>query len=128
MTKYLAKIENNKVVDVTRFSDEDYNLGIDHCKNLIEDVSSNYVLCEKGISINYNYDLDSNTFYLPQPYGSWTLDSNFVWQPPVAKPDGGSFGLVHWNESNSRWEAYSTADQQTTDRYWNASTSSWEAI
>ena len=39
MTKYLAKIEDDKVVTTTRFSDEDYNLGIDHCKNLIDDVS-----------------------------------------------------------------------------------------
>ena len=39
MAKYLAKIENDKVVDVTKFSDEDYAKGIDHCKNLINDSS-----------------------------------------------------------------------------------------
>ena len=128
MTKYLAKIENNTVVDVTRFSDEDYNLGIDHCKNLIEDVSSNYILCEKGTSVGYNYDSNSNTIYQPQPFDSWTLDSNFVWQPPVAEPDGGSLGLVHWNENNLRWEAYSTPDVPSADKYWNVSTSSWEDI
>tara|TARA_R100001369_G_scaffold42971_1_gene69203 strand:+ start:107 stop:493 length:387 start_codon:yes stop_codon:yes gene_type:complete len=128
MTKYLAKIENDNVVDVTRFSDEDYNLGIDHCKNLISDADSNYILCEKGISINYNYDSNSNTFYRPQPYASWTLDVNFIWQPPIIKPDKGPNGTLLWNESQTRWEGITNSDSLEPSTYWDPSTSSWVNI
>ena len=110
MTKYLAKIDGNIVVDVTRFSDEDYNLGIDHCKNLIGAADSNYILCEKGVSINYNYDSNSNTFYEPQPYTSWTLDVN---------------GALSWNESQNRWEGITNSDSLEPSTYWDPSTSSW---
>lgn len=128
MTKYLAKIENNKVVDVTRFSDEDYNLGIDHCKNLIGDASSNYILCERGTSAGYNYDSNSNTIYPSKPFDSWTLDSNFVWQPPVAEPDKGTNGAITWNETNNRWEGFVNADNTSTSTYWDPSDSTWKNI
>lgn len=124
MTKYLAKIENNKVVNVSRFSDEDYNLGIEHCKNLIGDVSSNYVPCEKGTSVGYNYDSNSNIIYLPKPHDSWILDVNFIWQPPVSKPDKGPNGVVVWNESQTRWEGLN-AVSKTVSTYWDPNTSSW---
>jgi hypothetical protein len=125
MTKYLAKIEDDKVVTTTRFSDEDYNLGIDHCKNLIDDVSSNYIVCEKGVSIGYNYDSNSNTFYPPKNYPSWTLDDNFIWQPPVIKPDKGPNGLLFWNESQTRWEGFENSESVIPHTYWDPSTSSW---
>jgi|TARA_R110000796_G_scaffold180677_1_gene297213 hypothetical protein len=128
MTKYLAKVDNNIVVDVTRFSDEDYNLGIDHCKNLINDAASNYLDCEKGVSIGYGYDSDSNTFYAPQPYASWTLDVNFAWQPPVAKPDKGLNGAIKWIEANTRWEGLTNADTPITSTYWDPSDSTWKNI
>jgi hypothetical protein len=128
MTKYLAKIENNKVVDVTRFSDEDYNLGIDHCKNLIGDASSNYIVCEKGVCAGYNYDSNSNTIYPFKPFDSWTLDSNFVWQPPVAEPDKESNGVIIWDETNTRWEGFATATSTSPSTYWDPSDSTWKNI
>jgi len=128
MAKYLAKIENDKVVDVTKFSDEDYTKGINHCKNLINDSSSTYILTEdKGVT-HFHYDSASGTFYEPKPFDSWTLDENFVWQAPVTKPDPGSFGLLKWMESASRWEAYSDSSQQTTDKYWDPSDSTWKDV
>ena len=128
MAKYLAKIENNRVVDVTRFSDEDYAKGIDHCKNIIDDSSSTYVLTsDKGVS-NYHYDSDSNTFYEPKPFDSWTLDSSFVWQPPVAKPDKGPNGAIRWIEANTRWEGFANATSTSTTTYWDPSDSTWKDI
>ena len=46
----------------------------------------------------------------------------------VDKSTKESLGLVHWNENNLRWEAYSTPDVPSADKYWNVSTSSWEDI
>ena len=128
MVKYLAKVENNRVVDVTRFSDEDYAKGIDHCKNIINDSSSTYILTEdKGVS-NYHYDSASGTFYEPKPFDSWTLDSSFVWQPPVAKPDKGPNGAIRWIEANTRWEGFADANSTSTSTYWDPNDSTWKDI
>jgi hypothetical protein len=36
--------------------------------------------------IGYTYDAVNDVFIAPQPYGSWTLDENFDWQPPTPMP------------------------------------------
>jgi hypothetical protein len=39
----------------------------------------------------------NDVFYGPQPYGSWTLTSNWVWEAPIAYPDDGNAYI--WNEN-----------------------------
>jgi hypothetical protein len=47
------------------------------------------------------YDAVKQEFYAPQPWESWTLDSNNVWQPPTPKPtDGKDYA---WYEAEQRW-------------------------
>jgi hypothetical protein len=53
----------------------------------------------KPAGIGYKYDAVNNVFIAPQPYLSWTLDSNFNWQPPTAKPEG----LYYWDEETLSW-------------------------
>jgi len=36
----------------------------------------------------YKYDADLDMFIAPQPYASWTLNSEGDWEAPVAKPEG----------------------------------------
>ena len=36
--------------------------------------------------IGFKYDEAKDEFISPQPFASWTLDSNNEWQPPVAMP------------------------------------------
>lgn len=39
-------------------------------------------------------------FHEPQPYPSWSLDENFVWQPPSPMPTD----TVHyWEEDTTSW-------------------------
>ena len=47
--------------------------------------------------IGFTYDSDNDVFYGPQPYGSWTLTSDWVWEAPVAYPDDGNDYI--WNEN-----------------------------
>lgn len=54
--------------------------------------------------IGYKYDPDADVFIAPQPYPSWSLDSNHDWQPPVAYPNDGL--MYFWNEEIQEWEAY----------------------
>jgi len=53
--------------------------------------------------LNYTYDKINDVFVCPQPYNSWSLDSNFDWQPPTPYPDD---GLIYiWNEENKTWDS-----------------------
>ena len=59
-----------------------------------------------GIALHMNYagigySWDGTGFAPPQPYGSWTLDENYVWQPPTPMPDDGS--LYEWDEATTSW-------------------------
>ena len=49
--------------------------------------------------IGYTYDADADVFVAPQPFGSWTLDENYDWQPPTPKPEGNYV----WFEPNKVW-------------------------
>ena len=51
--------------------------------------------------IGYTYDANADVFIAPQPYLSWTLDSNYDWQPPTPKPDGN----YYWDEETLQWVA-----------------------
>jgi hypothetical protein len=53
-------------------------------------------------AIGYTFRQELNKFIAPQPYPSWALDSNFAWQPPVAKPEDGYYS---WDEITQTWIA-----------------------
>ena len=46
--------------------------------------------------VGHIWDASKDAFYAPQPFNSWTLDSNCLWQPPITKPDDGK--LYYWDE------------------------------
>ena len=52
-------------------------------------------------TIGGTYNLEADIFIKPQPFLSWTLDSNHNWQPPTPKPDGD----YRWNEEELEWVA-----------------------
>jgi hypothetical protein len=53
--------------------------------------------------IGYLYDSKNDIFYAPQPYPSWSLDCNWLWQPPVAMPIDGQ--IYSWDEITQTWVA-----------------------
>ncbi len=51
--------------------------------------------------IGYTYNTDADVFVAPQLYASWTLDSNYDWQPPIPMPtDGKAYG---WFDPTQQW-------------------------
>ena len=52
--------------------------------------------------VGYTYDTENDVFYPPQPYPSWTLSADWLWEAPVEYPDDGNF--YNWNEETSRWD------------------------
>ena len=49
--------------------------------------------------VGYAYDAVKDQFVAPQPFASWSLDSNNDWQAPTPKPEGN----FYWNESTLSW-------------------------
>jgi hypothetical protein len=71
--------------------------------NTIGNVHSNGGTPYRGnyAGIDYIYRADIDAFITQQPYASWTLNSNFVWQPPVSYPTDGR--IYSWNETTTSW-------------------------
>tara|TARA_R110002020_G_scaffold349460_5_gene563049 strand:+ start:722 stop:1036 length:315 start_codon:yes stop_codon:yes gene_type:complete len=53
--------------------------------------------------VGFTYDKTNDVFIIPQPFPSWSLDSNFDWQAPVSKPDDGKD--YTWNEDTKSWDS-----------------------
>jgi hypothetical protein len=51
--------------------------------------------------IGYTYREDIDAFAPPQPYPSWILDLNVVWQAPTPMPTDG--GMYSWDEATNSW-------------------------
>ena len=58
--------------------------------------------------IGYTYDSINDVFYPPQPFGSWTLSDNWVWEAPIDYPDDDNNYI--WNENAYQAD---TADPKT---------------
>lgn len=56
-----------------------------------------------GRGFIYNSDIDK--FIPSQPYPSWTLDEQGIWQAPVTKP-AEYHPLATWDEANQIWVDY----------------------
>ena len=64
--------------------------------------SYNHNFRKQFAGVGYTYDKVNDVFVQPQPYPSWTLDSNHDWQPPIPEPEE---GLQHCNELTQSWDA-----------------------
>jgi hypothetical protein len=63
--------------------------------------SYNNKIRKQYAGIGYLYDADADVFVAPQPFASWTLDSNHDWQPPTPMPTDGK--MYVWNEDDQEW-------------------------
>lgn len=85
---------------------ENEQKGKDFCQNLFGgdwlQTSYNNNIRKQYASIGFTYDSVADVFVAPQPYPSWTLDSNHDWQPPTPKPYDLE-GRYQWDESAQIW-------------------------
>ena len=84
---------------------------------------------KKYARIGDTFDSTKNKFIAPQPFASWSLDSNDDWQAPVAYPTVTTYGdnvryFISWDEANKRWIG---KDDQNNTFTWSPETSSWIA-
>jgi len=141
--KYFAVLdENNIVTDVMLLDVADEAEGIAQARNVKDDQSAKVVETFKDASdaaTRYNYagigsiwDEANQAFHLPQSYPSWSLDANFQWQPPVARPttyiiNDNLWLVMQWNETAQRWDGFNP-QTQALEYHWNPSTLAWDPV
>lgn len=64
--------------------------------------SYNNKIRKQYAGIGFSYDEVADVFVAPQPFPSWTLDSNHDWQPPVPRPQDDGKAYV-WDEDTLSW-------------------------
>lgn len=100
--------ENNIVVRVLVVDNSLEHRGADFLANDLGlggtwiQTSFNNKIRKQFAGIGFTYDPVNDVFILPRPYASWSLDKNYDWQPPIAKPDDGKY--YDWNELKQIWE------------------------
>ena len=102
---YYAQIVDDIVTNVIVVND-DITDGTQFCVELYGGVwIQTFINTDKNFAgIGYTYDAATNNFIAPQPYPSWTLDSNCDWQPPVPKPPMPP--QTYWDEETQTWQIF----------------------
>jgi len=94
--------------------------------------NSNFRKQYAGIGVTY--DASKDKFILPQPYPSWSLDSNDDWEAPVTYPTvteiDSNLVIISWNEDNQKWlgETYTGDPIVTTNYEWDATNLQWNEV
>ena len=84
--------------------------------------------------IGHTYDASKNKFISPQPYPSWSLDSNDDWKAPVTYPTiteiDSNLVIITWSEDNQKWLGSThTGDPIVTTNYeWDATNLQWNEV
>jgi hypothetical protein len=91
--------------------------GIEFCQSLFGSIwvqtSYNGNFRKNYAGIGFVYDPILDAFYAPQPYPSWVLDANVIWQAPTPMPEDGIFYL--WDEATLSWVAPDTIVEPQPD-------------
>ena len=82
------------------------SIGVAFCQNLLggnwKQTSYNGNIRKNYAGIGYTYDAGLDAFIPPQPYPSWSLNADCVWQPPTPMPDDGK--MYYWDEPALSWK------------------------
>ena len=100
---HFAEINNDGVVQRVIVAEQDFiNSGaVGDSFNWVQ-TSYNHNFRKQFAGIGFTYDKAKDKFIAPQPYPSWSLDSNDDWQPPSSMPDDGK--LYSWDEDSKAWK------------------------
>ena len=99
-------IDNKDTADANGVEKE--HIGAAFCERLIggtwKQTSYNGNFRKNYAGAGHIYRADIDAFITPQPYPSWTLDSNARWQPPTPFPtDSTMENSYTWDEATTSW-------------------------
>ena len=109
---HFAKIDSNNIVTEVIVAEQDFiNSGAVGDSFLWVQTSYNNNFRKQFAGIGSTYDKVNDVFIAPQPYASWTLDSNHDWQAPTPLPADAQFDITKpdlkrydWNEDTKAWD------------------------
>jgi hypothetical protein len=116
---HFAQIENGIVTNVIVVQNnellidgiENEQKGRQFCQNLFGgtwiQTSYNNNFRKQYAGIGFTYNSDADIFIAPQPYPSWSLDSNYDWQSPSSFPTDGE--AYYWDEESLSWVPFPDA-------------------
>ena len=84
--------------------------------------------------IGDTFDSSKDKFIKPQPFSSWSLDSNDDWVAPVTYPTITEIDsvpvMISWDEDNQKWlgETYTGDPIVTTNYEWDATNLQWNEV
>ena len=97
----------NNAVLLNADNNESEVIGIDFCESLYG--HRDWVQTSYNGNIRYNfagqgytYDEDNDAFYAPQPFASWSLNENYIWEAPIPMPEDDN--IYAWDEENQEWK------------------------
>lgn len=99
MPHYAELNETDTVLRVIRSDTKEWcetSLGGTWVRTYYDTEGKNYA------GIGFTYHPEKENFSSPQPYPSWTLDDQCIWQPPTPRPIGDE--LYMWNEETQSWD------------------------
>jgi hypothetical protein len=103
-----AEIDENNIVVQVIVTDNDDPNGDEGYQWLLDNLGGRWVktsynnnIRKQYAGLDFKYDEINDVFIRPQPFPSWSLNSNFDWEPPVPRPTEGSWT---WNEETLAWE------------------------
>ena len=103
---YFAQLVDNTVTEVIVVNDDITN-GAQFAHDLLGGVWVETYMNTAGknyANIGDTYDAINQNFIAPQPYPSWVLDSNDIWQAPVPQPPPPP--KTYWDEDTQSWQPY----------------------
>ena len=113
MAHFAELDDNNIVLRVISVHDSEEENGSEFCHNLFGgqwiQTSYNGRIRKLFAFPGCKYDPVEDKFILPQPYPSWTLDSDENWQPPTPMPSEGGW---QWSEANQVWNPLTSGIEQ----------------
>ena len=115
MAHFAQLDSNNKVLQVIVVANEELlfegveneTQGVIFCRSLFggdtnwRQTSYNGNIRKNYAGVGYTYDETLDAFYAPQPYPSWVLDADAIWQAPVAYPTDDK--RYTWDEETLSW-------------------------
>ena len=111
---HFAKIENNEVVNVIVLNDNDCGGGIFPQSEIAgqqfiasigldgEWVQTSYNRNFRGQYAGIGMGWNGEVFHHAQPYPSWVLDSDGLWNPPIPSPREEN-KEYSWDEGSASW-------------------------
>ena len=108
IVKQVVVVHNNELLDEN--GNESEAKGIAFCQSLFGgnwvQTSYNGTIRKHFAGVGMVYDPVIDAFHLPQPFLSWTLDENAIWQPPVVAPTNPytSNQEEYWLEPQYQWD------------------------